>query len=150
MVQTMNFQPSNPENRQNPNSLRLLFIIIRTKLRGKKTQKAFAEELSGLGNYYKGKRVSVTTVGRIEKDSEFINYIHIEKYATYAKIPSGLLLLFSRMLANKRDNESRESNSDIARKIIQIMRQIDENTNFDESELDVWSKIWEPPEPTLL
>jgi len=81
-------------------------------------------------------------IGKIERDGEYIRYMHIEKYAEYLGIPTGMILIFSRMFANKRDGtHRREENEDLAAKIVAVMKRVTNETEFDIEELREWQKI---------
>src|SRR4051794_23189532 len=101
--------------KRNPASLRELLIDIRQH--SGLDQAEFAKVLSKFGRGYGKQQISARTIGKIERDEAYIKYVHIEKYADYIRIPSGLLLLFSRMRANKRDNHRNESNLYVAQQL---------------------------------
>lgn len=151
------FVPAPEGVKKNPNSLRYVFKMIREKI-AKETQSKFAMHLNKVGQRYDSEELeSKTTVQKLETNKGLVKYLHIEKYAAIVHQPilgdepdttndaafaSGALLLFSRMLANKRDGFSKESNERLAQQIIEIMSEVSDQTAFDHVELNRWAAVF--------
>lgn len=146
-------KPKPATDKLNPNSLTRLLIAIRQDFTGEDMKK-FAGTLTKSGNRYKRTTVNQKHIADIEENKRSIRYIDIEKYARVLGIPSGLLLLFSRMMAN--DDEIREHNAGMARVLVEIFKDITAETWFERpriekgkdareinlEELERWRDVW--------
>jgi hypothetical protein len=128
---------------KNPSSLVFLLTMIRTDY-AKQTQGEFAKTLQSVGRRFRRGVSGRKTLGNIERNDEFIAYVHLENYRDYVGVPMGLLLLFSRMLANKRNKDEGkggEDNRQLAENIMEIMQRVASDTVFDINELKAWKAI---------
>jgi hypothetical protein len=135
------YSAPHPRQGKNPKSLLILLKLIR----GKVSQKDFVKLLLSKGRRFDRGIDSARTLGMIERDEEYVTYVHLEQYRDYTGIPTGMLLLFSRMLANKRNRDSGEEGEDnlqLAEKVTMMMRRVSSETTFDTKELNAWAEIF--------
>jgi hypothetical protein len=126
------------ELKRNPNSLTYLFRLIRTDY-AHLSQKEFATRLMAENLPFPIKKVGRKTIERIEDNIGDVHYFHLEKLSMLVGVPSGLLLLFSRMLANRRDDFQKEQNSELVAKIVAVLNRVNDETEFDVNELRAWA-----------
>lgn len=97
------------EGKQNPNSIRKLFFdYIDRKHRGNQAIAAeafaaFVEETAeekGSSATYRGQTISRSTINKINTDTTYIQYWHLELLARMIGLPIGFILLYTRMQSN--------------------------------------------------
>jgi hypothetical protein len=141
----------------NPNSLTKLLIDVRQEVFREKGLIPFAERLTKAGNFYADNLVTSRRVAGIEENETQVRYIDVEKYAHCLGVPTGLLLLYSRMIANETTIRD-EDNVELAARLVAIFSGIGPDTKFlvrvpgrkepvvNMSELNRWRKQW-PAQP---
>ena len=127
--------PTKLDSKQNPASLREVFRYVR-QIDGSSPEQFEKKLLPYCGRYGK-KKMPAKTIRQIEKDDTRIQYWHIELYSNYVGIPSGVLLLFSRLKANIRDGKHQN-----AIKIRESVREIFGSekffNDFESEDLELW------------
>ena len=119
------------EAKRNPNSIRKLFFdYIDRAHRGNQViaSEAFARFVrdtakeEGSSATYRGQTISRTTLTKINTDSTFIQYWHLELLARMIGIPIGFMLLYTRMQSNTVSTSQRRrfENEVIARTAVTV------------------------------
>lgn len=130
--------------KRNPNSLRRLMRMVRQDFHHM-TQAELAGHLNECGNNYLGKQTRFTeqTVKNLETDRITATYVHLERYAWSVGLPTGLFLIYSRLMSKQHNTLLREITT--FRAVIRdISSTISRHTTFDDKEeLMRWSSIYE-------
>lgn len=127
-----------------PESLASTIKMIREELDGFQSQAEFATSLRKQGRRFRRYVGGPKTLSGLEQRTTSLKYEHLENYRDYVGMPAGVLLLFSRMMANKRNSSSdseAERNEILIRKIRKILDGITDDTEFDAVELRRWTQI---------
>lgn len=96
VTKTSREKPESEKN--NPHNLVTLLRCVREKFFHKKIMRPrFAELLNSTKTRNYSKDFSDDMLEKIETDSTAISYAHIERYAEFLEVPSGLLFLISRL-----------------------------------------------------
>ena len=113
--------PIVPETqKKNPNSIRLLFGTIINELFEGNIKKASAA-LRKMGGKYRSnaqrkeyKSFTEKSLHGILEDEDFINYWHLESAARLLEVPTGVLLIISRLMACKRSGDQAQIDALVA------------------------------------
>ena len=146
------------DGKVNPHSLTRLLIDIRQEIMPQKSITAFAKILTAAGNHYADNLVTGNRVSGIEENKIPLRYLELEKYAHSIGLPTGLLLVFSRMVANEM-HAGEEHNVSLAQRLVALFSMITENTKFltekrtrtrtekiiNQDELERWRTQWKTP-----
>ena len=135
------------DSKQNPASLRTVFRYIREM--NDSSPEAFEKKLLPYCVRYGKKKMPAKTIRQIENDHTRIQYWHIELYSNYIGIPSGALLLFSRLKADERDKKQ-EDFVKTRESIKEIFSNDDLFDEFDPENLIKWIDVFTRKEGKLL
>lgn len=144
------FERKPDESKRNPNSLRNVINLIVNDIHGSSMEEA-VRKFSIYGHPYGGtsdeqKRLNRKALKSIHDDETYITYWHIEAIAESLRLPTGVLLLFSRMFANARnenegtDEQGNEKNLRLISGLRAICDNYDPDEPLDVETLEKWSE----------
>lgn len=137
------------KEKRNPISIRKLFFdIIEHRFFGNKNYaarelKKFVELNTNTETIYRNKKLTPTMISRINSDELYIQYWHLELMARYLDIPLGMILLYTRMQSNIRNNsDGVQENQQILRTLSRISEKEMHANSLDFKNLEEWSEIF--------